>query len=78
MAAEAWLEMLHMHFAMILFDSLSSIASAESELRAAERAEEELRRQYAPVLCSSVSCLLMSWMIFCLGQCLLMYTRKRV
>jgi hypothetical protein len=49
MAAEAWLEMLHMHFAGILLDSLTSIAAAESELRAAERAEDELRRQCAPL-----------------------------
>jgi hypothetical protein len=67
MAAEAWLEMLHMHFAGILLDSLTSIAAAESELRAAERAEDELRRQYAPLclcfwyFCSALNFVFEEW-----------------
>ena len=47
LAAEAWLEMLHMHFGAVLADALPLIAKAEGHLRDAERAEEELRRQCA-------------------------------
>lgn len=48
-AAEAWLEVLQAHYGAALADALVTIAAAETELRAAERAEEELRRMCAPL-----------------------------
>ena len=47
LAAEAWLEALHAHFGTAVLAALPQIAVAEAALRAAERAEDDLRRQYA-------------------------------
>jgi hypothetical protein len=45
LAAEAWLEMLAMHYGTVLTEALAPIAAAEASLRAAERAEDDLWRQ---------------------------------
>jgi hypothetical protein len=50
LAAEAWLEHLHMHFGTILAQALKPISQAERRMRAAEKADDELRRLCAPAV----------------------------
>lgn len=48
MAAEALLELLHMHYGRVLLTAAAHISKAETLMRSATRTEEELRRLCAP------------------------------
>lgn len=51
MAAEAFLEMLHMHYGLVLLSAAAHVSKAEASLRSAARTEDELRRLCAPSYC---------------------------
>lgn len=60
MAAEAFLELLHMHYGRVLLASAAHISKAESVLRAAAKTEDELRRLCAPSSASYHACHVLS------------------
>lgn len=53
MAAEAFMELMHMHYGRVLLASAEHVSKAEALLRSAVKAEDELRRLCVPCCCIS-------------------------